>query len=145
MNTVRTGRLLVVIAAVMLSACQGDAAEEETVPEARTDTLQPEVIINETPLEEVVDSAVTATFADGRLTLEPTLVGRGPVTLMIVNNDDDAHALEIVSPTGGRWRALPAPPGSSGMSLSMVLNPGEHDVYSTTAREQGMAAVLTVR
>jgi hypothetical protein len=31
------------------------------------------------------------------------------------------------------------------MSLSMVLNAGEHDVYSATGRERGMEAVLTVR
>jgi hypothetical protein len=145
MRTVRSARLLVVVAVVAFAACRDDAPDETATDTAADTAATPEVIVNEVPLEEVADSVVTATFTDGALTLQPNLVGRGTVTIMIENQDDEPHALELVSRTGGRWRSLPAPPGSSGMSLSMVLNAGEHDVYSATGRERGMEAVLTVR
>ena len=145
MSTVRTARLLVCMMMFAFVACSDDAPADETAELPADSAATPEVIINETPLEEVADSVVTATFTDGALTLRPNLVGRGTVTVMIENQDDEPHALELVSRTGGRWRSLPAPAGSSGMSLSMVLHAGEHDVYSVSGREQGMEAVLTVR
>ena len=152
MSTVRIARLLVFAVTISLAACRDDAPEAAPVAEETPDVraaadsaAREEAMINAIPLEDVTDSIVTVTFTDGGITLQPRMVRRGAVTVMIENQDDEAHALELVSRTGSQWRSLPAPPGSSGFSLSMVLSPGLHDVYSVTGRESGMEAVLTVR
>lgn len=89
---------------------------------------------------------VALTVKDGSLKLSQDSIGGGPTTLVIENQGEQRHIIEVFSEHYGRWRSAPIGPGGSA-SISMPLTYATYEVRCTVEghRENGEVATLRVQ
>lgn len=89
--------------------------------------------------------AIAVVVNDGRIRLGRDSVGGGPTTLVIENQGDQRHVIEVFSRHYGQWRTAPIEPGGSA-SMSMPLTFATYEVFCTVEghREAGEVATLRV-
>jgi len=92
---------------------------------------------------------VTVIVNEWGVRLSPDSVGAGPVDLVIQNQGQRRHSVEVFSQHYGRARSSTIPPGGS-VTMSMPLQYTTYDVFCPLEddqgnhREKGMVAKLRV-
>lgn len=140
-------RLLVLSALVFaMSACGDDA---DTDANAAADSAAPQ----ERKVSEVLDAAgavppskdttipagaigdatqsvtnILVELSETSAKVSHDTIAPGQTTVIMENKGTQPHSLEVMNPNGGRWRTIPAQPGSE-TSVTMVLPRGTYDVY----------------
>lgn len=105
------------------SARGSDVAGQATSPapggqDAGTETAAP---------REIVHSA-TVTVRDGAIEVSPAELDAGDMTVLVVNTDDEFHAVEIYSEHYGRWRTVRLAPGGTA-ELTMRMAAADYQVF----------------
>jgi hypothetical protein len=79
---------------------------------------------------------VTVTVNEWSVRLSPDSVGGGPVDLVIQNQGQRSHSVEVFSQHYGRWRSATIPAGGS-VTMSMPLQYTTYEVFCPIEDDQG--------
>jgi hypothetical protein len=138
--------------AIAAVAC-GDAADEPAAGEARTDTADsvtqapPQPSINRPAPRPPGDTvAITATLEEYSVAVAPDTIDSGSISLLLQNEGERSHTIEIRGENGPRWVSLPIRPGG-GLTMTMRIESGTYTVSSTDTAyiERGMRGTFHVR
>jgi hypothetical protein len=147
-------RFFIAIVAIGLAAC-GDAADDADAsdPASRAgsaDSAAPPVTlpsVNRPASRPPGDTvAITATLDEYSIAVSPDTIDSGSVSLMLQNDGERPHTIEIRGEDGSRWVSLPIRPGGA-ITMTMSIQAGGYTVVSTEPAyaDRGMSGRFHVR
>jgi hypothetical protein len=145
-------RFLLTSFAIAAVAC-GDAGDDAAAGDARTETADsvaqppPQPTVNRPAPRPPGDTvAITATLDEYSVTVSPDTIDSGSISLLLQNDGERSHIIEIRGENGSRWVSLPIRPGG-GLTMTMRIETGTYTVSSTDTAyiERGMRGTFRVR
>jgi hypothetical protein len=90
--------------------------------------------------------AIVATLDEYSVDVSPDTIDSGSISLLLQNDGERPHTIEIRGSNGSRWVSLPIRPGG-GLTMTMRIETGSFTVSSTdtTYIERGMRGTFHVR
>lgn len=90
--------------------------------------------------------SITATLTEFAVAVTPDTIDSGDISLLLQNDGERPHTIEIRGDNGMRWVSLPIRPGSA-LTMSMRIDPGQYTVASTDSVyiERGMRSWFQAR